>query len=216
VAQTFFVDDDVQRQMALDAIVTVVDAKHIWAHVDSSPEAKEQIAFADVILLNKIDLVPKAEVRRLETRLRAINMLAKIYHTRNAELEIARLLDIGAFDLSRKLEIDPNFLGEDTHQHDPTVYSVALVEDGEVSEAKMNDWLRDVLTTMGVDIFRMKGILNMQGRDERFVFQGVHMLFDGRPDRTWKRDESRQNQLVFIGRALDRAKLSEGFRACLV
>lgn len=185
-------------------------------HLDSSPEAKEQIAFADVILLNKIDLISKDEVRRLETRLRAINMPAKIYHTRHAELEIARLLDIGAFDLSRKMEIDPSFLGEDTHQHDPTVYSVALVEDGEVNETKMNDWLRDVLTTMGVDIFRMKGILNMKGRKERFVFQGVHMLFDGRPDRPWRRGESRQNQLVFIGRALDRAKLSEGFRTCLV
>ena len=216
VAQTFFVDDDMKRRLMLDAIVTVVDAKHIWEHLDSSPEAKEQIAFADVILLNKIDLVDAADVQRLEDRVRAINTMAKIYRTRDAQIEVDRLLNVGAFDLGRKLEIDPNFLGEEAHQHDPTVYSVSLTEKGQVDEARVNDWLREVLAGMGTDIFRMKGILDVQGQAERFVFQGVHMLFDGRPDRPWKSSEARGNQMVFIGRNLNRDKLQEGFRACLV
>ena len=216
VAQTFFVDDDMKRRLMLDAIVTVVDAKHIWEHLDSSPEAKEQIAFADVILLNKIDLVDAEDVQRLEDRVRAINTMAKIYRTRDAQIEVDRLLNVGAFDLGRKLEIDPNFLGEEAHQHDPTVYSVSLTEKGQVDEARVNDWLREVLAGMGTDIFRMKGILDVQGQAERFVFQGVHMLFDGRPDRPWTASEARGNQMVFIGRNLNRDKLQEGFRACLV
>lgn len=216
VAQTFFVDDDMKRRLMLDAIVTVVDAKHIWEHLDTSPEAKEQIAFADVILLNKIDLVDEGEVERLESRVRAINPMTKIYRTRDARLEIERLLNVGAFDLGRKLEIDPNFLGEEAHEHDPSVYSVSIAESGQVDEARTNDWLREVLSGMGTDIFRMKGILDVKGRDERFVFQGVHMLFDGRPDRPWRAKETRGNQLVFIGRNLDRDRLVEGFRACLV
>ncbi|MDR4460286.1 MAG: GTP-binding protein [Nitrospirales bacterium] len=216
VAQTFFVDDDMKRRLMLDAIVTVVDAKHIWEHLDSSPEAKEQIAFADVILLNKIDLVDAEDVQRLDERVRAINAMAKIYRTRDARIEVDRLLNVGAFDLGRKLEIDPNFLGEEAHQHDPTVYSVSLTEKGQVDEARVNDWLREVLAGMGTDIFRMKGILDVQGQAERFVFQGVHMLFDGRPDRPWTASEARGNQMVFIGRNLNREKLQEGFRACLV
>lgn len=215
VAQTFFVDDDMKRRLALDGIVTVVDSKHIREHLDQSPEAKEQIAFADVILLNKIDLVPPADVDRLEARIRAINAVATIHRTKDAQMEITRLLNIGAFDLSRKLEIDPNFLGEATHQHDPSVFSVALVEDDPVDEDRMNEWFREVLSTMGTKIYRMKGILNVKGRNHRFVFQGVHMLFDGRPDRPWKTGERRRNELVFIGRDLDREQLAKGFRSCL-
>lgn len=216
VAQTFFVDDEMKRRLSLDGIVTVVDSKHIWEHLDKSPEAKEQIAFADVILLNKIDLVPANDVDKLEARIRAVNVMAKIHRTKDAQVEINRLLNIGAFDLSRKLEIDPNFLGEDTHQHDPSVFSVALVEGGVVDEGKVNDWFREVLSTMGTKIYRMKGILNVEGRDHRFVFQGVHMLFDGKADRAWKAGETRNNQLVFIGKDLDRAALTKGFRSCLV
>jgi G3E family GTPase len=216
VAQTFFVDDEMKRRLLLDGIVTVVDSKHIWEHLDTSPEAKEQIAFADVILLNKIDLVPPGEVDRLEARIRAINVMAKIHRTKDAQVEINRLLNIGAFDLGRKLDIDPNFLGEDAHQHDPSVFSVALVEDGVVDEEKVNDWFREVLSTMGTKIYRMKGILNVEDRDHRFVFQGVHMLFDGKADRQWKLGEVRNNQLVFIGKDLDRDALTKGFRSCLV
>lgn len=215
VIQTFFVDEDMQSQISLDAVVTVVDAKHIWQHWEAD-EAQEQIAFADVILLNKTDLVLPEQLDELERRIRSMNALCKIYRTRNAELEMDALLGVRAFDLNRALEIDPEFLNETAHEHDETVGSVALVESGELDMQKLNDWLSYLLQTQGTDIFRMKGILNIAGEDRRFVFQGVHMLFDATRDRPWKKSETRKNELVFIGRNLDEAQLKEDFRACLV
>ena len=215
VIQTFFVDEDMREQMQLDAVVTVVDAKHIWEHWDSS-EAQEQIAFADVILLNKTDLVTAEQLSELEKRIRAMNAIAKVYRTRNSELEMDALLGVNAFNLNRALEIDPQFLSEDAHEHDESVYSVALVESGALDGEKLQQWMSKLLQTQGPDIFRMKGILNLAGEDHRFVFQGVHMLFEGTRDRLWKPEETRNNQLVFIGRNLDEAKLREDFRACLV
>ncbi len=215
VIQTFFVDEDMREQMQLDAVVTVVDAKHIWEHWDSS-EAQEQIAFADVILINKLDLVTPEQLDELEKRIRGMNVMAKIYRTQNSELGMDALLGVKAFDLKRALEIDPNFLSEDAHEHDESVYSVALVESGEVDNQKLGNWLTVLLQTQGPDIFRMKGILTLKGDEHRYVFQGVHMLFDGTRDRPWKPGETRKNELVFIGRNLDEAKLREDFRACLV
>ena len=214
VIQTFFVDEDMKSQLSLDAVVTVVDAKHIWQHWESS-EAQEQIAFADVILLNKTDLVTPEQLDELERRIRLMNAIAKIYRTRNSELEMDVLLGVGAFDLNRALEIDPKFLSEDAHEHDETVSSVALVEEGTLDMQKLNDWLSVLLPTQGADIFRMKGILNIAGQDNRFVFQGVHMLFDGTADRPWKKGEHRKNELVFIGRNLDANQLRKDFLACM-
>jgi G3E family GTPase len=215
VIQTFFVDEDMREQMQLDAVVTVVDAKHIWEHWDSS-EAQEQIAFADVILINKTDLVTPEQLDELEKRIRGMNAIAKVYRTRNSELEMDALLGVNAFDLNRALEIDPQFLSEDAHEHDESVYSVALVESGELDGEKLQQWMSKLLQTQGPDIFRMKGILNLAGEDHRFVFQGVHMLFEGTRDRLWKPEETRKNELVFIGRNLDEAKLRQDFRSCLV
>lgn len=242
VIQTFFMDEDVQAQTDLDAVVTVVDSKHVWLHWDSD-EVKEQIAFADIILLNKTDLVEPAQLDALEQRIRSMNVLAKIYRTRNSEVEMDRLLGVGAFDLDRALELDPEFLyeaeahgshehghehehpHEDEHEHkhheyhhhhDETVGSIAIVESGAVDGKKLNEWMGQLLQTQGPDIFRMKGILNIAGEDQRFVFQGVHMLFDGKPDRPWRENETRKNELVFIGRNLNEAQLKEDFQACLV
>jgi G3E family GTPase len=215
VIQTFFVDEDMQGQLNLDAVVTVVDAKHIHDHWEAD-EAQEQIAFADVILLNKTDLVSAADLEALEARIRAMNAMAKVYRTRDAAVEMDTILGVNAFDLNRALEVDPEFLGEDAHEHDDTVGSIALVEVGELDGEKLNAWLSELLQTRGPDIFRTKGILNIAGEDQRFVFQGVHMLFDGRADRLWKANEPRKNELVFIGRNLDEAQLREDFRACLV
>lgn len=214
VIQTFFVDEDMRDTLLLDAVVTVVDAKHIWAHWDAD-EAQEQIAFADVVLLNKTDLVTDEELAELEKRIRAMNAMAKIYRTRNAELEMEALLGVKAFDLNRALEIEPDFLGEHAHEHDETVTSVAIVEAGAIDGNKFSDWIGELLRTQGTNIFRTKGILNMAGENNRFVFQGVHMLFDGRQDRPWKATETPKNELVFIGRDLDENQLKEGFRRCL-
>ncbi|MEM6753422.1 MAG: GTP-binding protein [Cyanobacteria bacterium P01_C01_bin.38] len=214
VIQTFFVDEDMREQLLLDAVVTVVDAKHISQHWDAD-EAQEQIAFADVILINKTDLVSPQQLEELESQIRGINAIAKIYRTQDAKLEMDALLGVKAFDLNRALEIDPEFLGEDAHEHDESVYSIALVEEGELDGDKLDKWLGNLLQTQGPDIFRTKGILNIAGDENRFVFQGVHMLLDGRADRPWKENESRKNELVFIGRNLDEAKLREEFKACV-
>ncbi|NJN62656.1 MAG: GTP-binding protein [Coleofasciculaceae cyanobacterium RL_1_1] len=215
VIQTFFVDDEVRTQVRLDAVITVVDARHIWQHWGAE-EAIEQIAFADVILLNKIDLVTEVELETLEQRIRGMNAIAKVFRTRNAQIETAMILGMNAFDLNNALQIDPDFLNETAHEHDETVGSLALIEAGELDGDKLNAWIGELLRDRGPDIFRMKGILNLAGEDCRFVFQGVHMLFDGCQDRPWKSDESRTNELVFIGRNLEQMNLADSFRACLV
>jgi G3E family GTPase len=215
VIQTFFVDEDMRDKLLLDAVVTVVDAKHISQHWDAD-EAQEQIAFADVVLLNKTDLVTGAELAELEKRIRAMNAMAKIHRTRNAEVDMDALLGVKAFDLNRALEIEPDFLGEHEHEHDATVTSVAIVESGAIDGNKFSDWIEELLRIQGPNIFRTKGILNIAGKNQRFVFQGVHMIFDGRPDRLWKATETPKNELVFIGRNLNENQLREDFRRCLV
>jgi G3E family GTPase len=215
VIQTFFVDDDVQAQTHLDAVVTMVDAKHVLQHWDAE-EVQEQIAFADVIALNKIDLVSGADLDALEQKIRAMNAIAKIYRTQDSVLAIEHVLGLDAFNLERALSIDPDFLGEEAHEHDETVGSIAIIKEGALDSEKLNDWMSELVRTQGENIFRMKGILNLAGRDHRFVFQGVHMIFDGRQDRLWSATESRVNQLVFIGRGLDQVVLQAGFDRCLV
>jgi G3E family GTPase len=215
VAQTFFVDNEMQAHAKLDGIVTLVDAKHIWDHLDESQEAKEQIAFADVILLNKIDLVATEDIERLQARLRVMNAAAKIHRTKDAAVDLESVLNVGAFDLNRALFVDPAFMDPNaTHVHDQSVVSVGIDLAGDLNEAKLNTWFGSVLRELGPDIFRMKGVLSIENSPRRYVFQGVHMLFDGRADREWG-DEPRRNALIFIGRNLDRARLTEGFRSCL-
>ena len=212
VAQSFFVDDELKARLALDAIVTLVDAKHAALHIDKEEPAREQIAFGDAILLNKIDLVSPDEADRLEARIRSMNALARIHRTVRAEIDLAKVLGLGAFDLSRKLELSPGFLtGEGAH-HDPSIRSLALTEPAALDGARLNAWLGGLLKSRGGDIFRMKGIVQVAGERRRVVFQGVHMMFDGRPDRPWEDGEDRTNRLVFIGRNLPEAEL----RAALV
>ncbi|MCA2984703.1 MAG: CobW family GTP-binding protein [Gemmatimonas sp.] len=342
VAQTFFVDEEMQTKLRLDGIVTMVDAKHVVLHLDESSECKEQVAFADVIVLNKCDLVTPEELDQLERRLRGMNAVARIVRTTNAQVELDAVLNVGGFDLDRALQQRPTFLepeypfewagafhfdegnatlvindGPDPemtvmawklpnttadaiaevqdrvavffsadpqeiapgqgftlgttpvsvqldrggekrfllnlpergayalftqhhpdefsmrveqqghvlaaasehvfnpeHEHDEEVTSVGLEFAGEFDQKKLNSWLGELLMTQGTDIFRMKGIVAIKGAAQRFVFQGVHMLFDGRPDRPWG-ETPRSSQLVFIGRNLDRQALHDGFHACL-
>lgn len=222
VAQTFFVDDEVRAQLRLDAIVTIVDAKHLIMHLDDEKEegveneAVEQLAFADRVLVNKVDLVDDAELAEVERRIRAINANASLVRTTMSKVDLDWLLDVRAFDLDNVLEMDPQFLTETEHQHDLSVTSVGIDQPGAVDLDRMNEWLGWLLREKGVDIFRMKGILNIAGEDERFVFQGVHMLFDGQPDRPWGDDEERRNRMVFIGRDLDRDEIERRFARCVV
>jgi G3E family GTPase len=217
VAQTFFSDDEMKARLQLDAIVTVVDARHIVQHLDDLREPEEQVAFADVILLNKIDLVTPAELDHLEHRLRAINATAPMHRCQNALVDMDKILGVRGFDLERVLQINPHFLEEDAHEHEHNeeVYSVGITIPGDLDEKKLNNWLRDLLMHEGPSIFRMKGILSIRNDPRRFVFQGIHMLFDGRPDRPWGKAEERDNRLIFIGRNLNRERLEDGFRKCL-
>ncbi|PRC44172.1 cobalamin biosynthesis protein CobW [Mycobacterium sp. ITM-2017-0098] len=222
VAQTFFVDDEIRDGLRLDAIVTVIDAAHVLHHLDEikpdgvENEAVEQVAFADRMLLNKTDLVDEDRLVAVEKRLRSINRGADIVRTQNAKVDLDKVLDIGAFDLQRVLTDDPAFLEQDDHQHDQTVSSVGFQIDGDIDVDKLNSWLGELLSSKGVDIFRSKGILALDGEQRQYVFQGVHMLFDGTEGRPWGESEERTNRLVFIGRNLDRAELESAFRECLV
>jgi len=217
VVQTFMADAEMSEKLRVDAVVTVVDALHIHLHLDDSDEAQEQIAFADVILLNKCDLVTPEQLDALENRLRGINALARIHRTTHAEIEIAKVLEVGGFNLDRAMRVDPHFLEEETehhhHHHDDEVTSVGIEREGDCDGKKLNDWLSELLRTNGQDIFRMKGVLAVKGSPERVIFQGVHMLMNSASGGSWK-GRPRKNTLVFIGRNLDRAALNAGFDAC--
>ena len=344
VAQTFFMDDEISSEFALDGIVTLVDAFHIDQQLGRSDESTEQIAFADVVLLNKTDLIANESLDNLESRLRGMNKMAKIIRSEKANVPVETVLNLSAFNLDQALERRPTFLepeypfewtgvysvkpgryellleegpdpnmslvvktdqgvsdaklrdgaeicvrhyaeqpeginpsqiiplgkhidlnlessgqksflididkdmqiglfaqhtaeefdiklvesGKSTtispdaertwvaqHEHDDEVGSISIERDGDVDDKKLNAWLSKLLQEKGIDIFRMKGFLSIAGDSRRFVFQGVHMLFDGQPDRPWG-DLKRQNQLVFIGRNLDEEGIRQGFEACLV
>jgi G3E family GTPase len=340
VAQTFFMDDEIRAEFALDGIVTLVDAAHIEQQLGRSAESTEQIAFADVLVLNKTDLVGGEALDRLEARLRDMNRMARVVRSERANLAVDTVLNLGAFNLDQVLERRPTFLepeypfewtgvysldggryeinlaegpdpamslvvlsdqgtddaalregaewcvrryaepaelirpGGDVpvgkhvslqldspgrksfflevdkqvrlglyaqhtaeefdlqlikgvvvpvevertwvaqHEHDDEVGSIAIERDGDVDSDRLKAWLSKLLRERGVDIFRMKGFISLAGESDRFVFQGVHMLFDGQPDQPWG-DAPRRNQLVFIGRNLDEQSLQRGFDACL-
>lgn len=244
VAQTFFVDQDVQAKSRLDAVVTVADAKWLSARLKDAPEAKNQIAFADVILLNKTDLVTPAELAAVEARIRAINPYATLHKTTKCAIELEKVLDRGAFDLDRILEIEPAFLtGDDHHHHhhdhdhdcgpgctheshahhdhhlhghhDEDIKSVSIAYDGDIDPEKFMPWINDLVQVEGPNILRSKGILSFRNEPKRFVFQGVHQILDGDVQREWKPDEKRVSRIVFIGRELNEKALREGFLGCV-
>ena len=215
VIQSFMVDDRMQSRLMLDAIVTAVDCKHIWTQLESH-EAQEQIAFADVVLLNKIDLVTPEEVDQIERKVRSMNRFGRVYRTERSAVDLDRILGVGAFDLRNILSVAPDLLEEEDHEHDETVGSVCITSPGPVDSARFNKWMFDLVQARGADLFRMKGILDLDAQSRRFVFQGVHMTLDGRPGRPWQPGEARRNELVFIGRDLDRHVLEQGLAGCMM
>jgi G3E family GTPase len=239
VAQTFFVDEEVRAKTRLDAIVTLADAKHLPAQLRDNPEAQEQIAFADIVLLNKTDLVSAEELIAVERQIRALNPMAQIHRTERGAIDLSLILDRHAFDLDRILELDPHFLPDhecDTscghhhdheghdHNHDHAhvhdhaaeagIASVSLSTKKLINPQKLLPWLNDLVQVRGPDILRLKGILAFPDEPKRFVVQGVHMILEGDLQRDWKDDEKRISRLVFIGRNLDRAELEAAFLAC--
>ena len=243
VAQTFFVDQDVGDATRLDAVVTVTDAKWLKDRLKDAPEAKNQIAFADVIILNKTDLVTSEELAEVEAAIRAINPYAKLHKAERANVDIAALLDRKAFDLDRILDIEPDFLEEDEHDHhdhghhhdhdhghdhphhdhghglkhyhDEDMQSLSLRSDKPLDPEKFMPWLQKLVAEEGQKILRSKGILSFTGDDDRYVFQGVHMMLEGNHQRKWKPDEKRESRLVFIGRELPEQLIRDGFARCI-
>jgi len=217
VAQTFFVDEDVKRATKLDSIVTVVDAKHLSARLNDSREAEEQIAFADLILLNKMDLVTEEEAQAVEAKIRAINPMAEVVRSTKSQVDIANVIGRDAFNLERILAREPGFLsGDDDHAHDSEVNSVSFEVERAIDPEKFNAWMTDLLAAKGQDLLRTKGILAYPGEDRRFAFQAVHMIADGDYISPWREGEPRRSKIVFIGRDLNRPQLRRGFEACQV
>ena len=217
VAQTFFVDEDVADRTKLDAIVTVADAVHLDAQLGEHHEAEEQIAFADVVLLNKTDLIQSENLESVETRIRKINPYAKIIRTARCDAPLEEIVGLNAFSLDRVLEVEPDFLESDhDHEHDDDITSVSFVSETPLDFEKFQSWFGKVLQTRGQDILRSKGILDFDGLDERYVFQGVHMLMDGSPMGEWPKDKPKSSRVVFIGRDIENMGLKEGFEACKI
>ena len=224
VAQTFFADERVAENYNLDGIITVVDAKHIIQHLDDEKpegienESVEQLAFADRIMLNKIDLVDEDELENVESRIKSINGFAPIYHTQNSIIDPKELINIGAFDLEKTLEMDPEFLDTDAeHEHDDRVTSTSMKFEGELNVNKLNRYIGKLMREDGENLFRYKGVLAVKGIDEKYVFQGVHMLFGGDFSRDiglWKEGETRECRFVFIGKDLDHDALQKGLLEC--
>ena len=224
VAQTFFVDERIVDRYKLDGIITVVDSKHIVQHLDDEKpddvenEAVEQIAFADRILLNKIDLVGEGEIEEVVKRIKGINAIAPIYKTENSLIDPSELIGIGSFDLDKTLEMDPEFLDTDAeHEHDQNVTSISSRFKGELNVNKLERWIGELMQTKAEDLFRYKGVLAVKGMDQKFVFQGVHMLFGGDFSHEiglWKDGEDRECRFVFIGRDLDHQELEAGLFEC--
>ncbi|HET9147885.1 MAG TPA: GTP-binding protein [Acetobacteraceae bacterium] len=215
VAQTFFVDEEVKAKTRLDAIVTVVDAKNLPARLADSPEAEDQIAFADVIVLNKLDLVSSEELAEVERRIRAINRFAEIHHATRSNVPVEKLLGLNAFDLQRVLESVPDFLEEDSHTHNEHLTSLSFSVDKPIDPEKFNAWIGTILSTKGQDLLRTKGILHYPNENRRFAFQAVHMMADGDFIGPWKEGEKPTSRIVFIGRDLNRPQLRRGFEACV-
>ena len=215
VAQTFFVDEGVRAKTRLDAIVTVVDAKNLPARLADSAEAEAQIAFADVIVLNKTDLVSGPELEAVEASIRKINRFARIHRTQRSAVAIADVLDQGGFDLQRILaDVQPGFLTETEHEHNDDINSMSFEVTQPVDPERFNAWISQLLQEKGQDLLRTKGILHYPGEDRRFAFQAVHMIADGDFIGPWPEGEERRSKLVFIGRNLNRPQLRRGFEAC--
>jgi G3E family GTPase len=239
VAQTFFIDEAVGSKTKLDAVVTIADAKWLADRLKDAPEAKNQIAFADVILINKTDLVAPEELGKLETRIRALNPYARLHCTERANIDIDEVLGRNAFDLDRILEIEPSFLDADQHHpdhdhdyehghdhdhhhgnglkhyHDEEMQSVSLRTDRPLNPDKFFPWIQDLVARDGPNILRCKGILSFKDDPERFVFQGVHMILDGDHQRPWHAEDKRDSRIIFIGRNLPEDRIRQGFESCI-
>ena len=216
VAQTFFMEEKIHDQFLLDAVLTVVDAKHAAKQLDEHDEARRQVGFADRILLTKTDLVEdEKQVDELARRLRRMNPRAHQARVHMGHAEIRELLDIRGFNLNAALEIDPDFLTSDYHEHADEVSSFVWRDARALQMEKIETFLSLMVQNYGEDLLRYKGVLNVQDEARRMIFQGVHMLMGGTPGKPWAPGEKRESVMVFIGRKLPRRLFEEGLAYCV-
>ena len=218
VAQAFLLENEINQSLFLDGIITLIDSKNAWNHLKDVEVAWEQIAFSHVLLLNKSDLVSHEELKNLENHVRAINPTAILFNTKNAQIDLNHLIDIGGFDLSNVNLSDNEFLDhglhDNHHEHESEITSVSIACSGTIDPDKFNHWLRMLLIMEGMDVFRSKGILNAKNSDKRYIFQSVYMLFEGRFEDPWN-NRSKENKMVFIGRNLNKKRLEKGIQSCI-
>ncbi|AQH04935.1 GTP-binding protein (plasmid) [Burkholderia sp. KK1] len=228
VAQTFFIDDAIAQRVTLDAVVTMVDAKHIAAHLDDlvldgrDNQAVDQIVCADRIVINKVDLVTSAEIASLKERLRGLNATAEIVESSYAQIDLRRILGVGANEFAQQLvEAEEHHHHDhehehdhDDHHHDESVSSVGIEVDADIDLDALQTWLTELRAADATKLFRMKGIFAVKGQPYRYVLQGVHDIIELKAAQAWG-SEPRSSRMVFIGRELDRAALNERFHACL-
>ena len=245
VAQTFFIDDEIAESFVLDAILTLVDAKHAQVQLDSRQEARRQVGFADQIFISKSELVSADELNALTHRLKHMNPRAPHRRVHFGEVPIAEVFDLRGFNLNAKLDIDPDFLKVDDHSHhhhghdhahgehcdhdhgehcdhphhhhhDDDVKSFVFRADRAFNPAKLEDFLGAIVQVYGPKMLRYKGVLNMKGTDRKVIFQGVHQLMGSDLGPKWGAAEKRQSKMVFIGIDLPREVLEQGLEGCLV
>ena len=236
VAQTFFMDDEIAETYLLDSILTLVDAKHADSQLDSRQEARRQVGFADQIFISKTDLVDAAAVDALAHRLKHMNPRAPQKRVHFGEVPIADVFDLRGFNLNAKLEIDPEFLNEDSHHdhdhdhdhehgehchhphhhhHDDDVKSFVFRSDKAFNPAKLEDFLGAIVQVYGPKMLRYKGVLHMKGSERKVVFQGVHQLMGSDLGPKWTSGEEKMSKMVFIGIDLPRDVLQQGLEQCL-
>jgi G3E family GTPase len=215
VAQTFFMDDFVAENYLLDAVITVVDAKHGMQTLDEQDEAQSQVAFADRLLVSKRDLVTDGEFAALKTRLARMNPRAPITPVDFGKVDIKDVLDIKGFNLSAVLDISPEFLISDAHTHDDAVKSFVFTTERLLDGTKFEEFMSAITQVYGEDMLRYKGILALHGMERRMVFQGVHMMMGADAGKPWAKGEKRSSKMVFIGRKLPEKTIIEGLKQCL-
>jgi G3E family GTPase len=211
IIQSFIVDETLSAATALDAVLTVVDAVHIdrWLMDHGSGEnvAAEQIAFADIVVVSKLDLVKERGLAKCEATIRAINPMARVVAAIEGRIDVASIIDVKAFDLKNCLTIEPLLLSDLEHEHDESIVSVEVREERPLDGPRFFRWLNAFVQQNGEKLLRSKGILSLATEARRWVFHGVHMTLDGRPGRPWAAMELRTSAIVFIGRGLDPARI---------
>ena len=215
VAQTFFIDEDISTRYLLDAVITIVDAKHAMQQLDSNDQAQEQVGFADRLLLSKTDLVDADHIEAVSQRLHQMNPRAAVQAVHFGQTPLQEILDIRGFNLNAILDIEPGFLSGGHHHHDDRIQSFVFRAERDFDGKRLQDFLGAIVRIYGVDMLRYKGVLAVDEMPQRVIIQGVHEMMGGSTGAPWASNDVRGSIMVFIGRDLPREIFEQGLTQCL-